>query len=99
MRDKPSTPPATLSRARDIAIGAGLRYVYTGNVYDEKGGSTHCHACGKKLIGRDWYRLTAWNLDRDGNCRDCGTRCDGYFAAEPGGWGAKRAAVDLSKFA
>lgn len=99
MRDKPSTPSATLTRAREIAVGAGLRYVYTGNVHDETGGSTYCHQCGKKLVGRDWYLLTAWNLDRDGKCRDCGTPCAGHFAGKPGNWGAKRAAVDMRKFA
>src|SRR5207244_1163431 len=32
--DRPATPPATLSRARRIALGNGLRFVYTGNVHD-----------------------------------------------------------------
>ena len=27
-----------------IALANGLRYVYTGNVHDEDGGSTVCHA-------------------------------------------------------
>jgi pyruvate formate lyase activating enzyme len=98
MRDKPSTPQATLTRAREIATEAGLRYVYTGNVHDEKGGSTYCHQCGKKLIGRDWYNLTAWNLTPDGKCNDCGAVCAGYFGAGPGDWGARRAAVNLKKF-
>ena len=34
MMDTPPTPPATLTRAREIAIGNGIRYVYTGNVHD-----------------------------------------------------------------
>jgi len=38
MRDVPPTPPQTLRRARDIALRAGLRYVYTGNVRDVDGG-------------------------------------------------------------
>ena len=50
----------------------GLSYVYTGNVHDEKGGSTYCQKCGETLIGRDWYVLTAWNLDEKGACRSCG---------------------------
>src|SRR4029077_2028880 len=29
--DLPATPPATLTRARNIALGEGLKYVYTGN--------------------------------------------------------------------
>src|SRR5690606_16369464 len=34
MRDRPPTPPATLARAREQALRAGLRWVYTGNVRD-----------------------------------------------------------------
>ncbi len=63
MADVPHTPAASLTRARAIALKNGLRYVYTGNVHDEAGGSTFCHQCGTKLIGRDWYVLTAWNLE------------------------------------
>jgi hypothetical protein len=57
-RDHPPTPPETLTRARAIAVSHGLRYVYTGNVHDDAGGSTYCHGCGALLIGRDWYELT-----------------------------------------
>jgi pyruvate formate lyase activating enzyme len=98
MRDKPSTPAATLTRAREIARTYGLRYVYTGNVHDEAGASTYCHSCGERLIGRDWYELTAWNLDPRGCCRRCGTPCAGVFEAEPGAWGAKRMPVRLAGF-
>ncbi len=99
MLDKPSTPAATLSRARRIAREHGIRYVYTGNVHDEAGQSTRCHACGARLIGRDWYTLTGWNLTADGRCGDCGTACAGVFEAEPGHWGARRAPVRLAEFA
>ena len=64
MREHPPTPPATLTRARAIAMSHGLRYVYTGNVHDGAGGSTYCHACGALLIGRDWYELTGWGSGR-----------------------------------
>jgi len=99
MRDTPPTPPATLTRAREIALKTGLRYVYTGNVHDERGGSTYCHQCGERLIGRDWYVLTGWGLDEDGRCRSCGTRCPGRFDATAGTWGARRAAIDVRSFA
>src|SRR3989344_3751203 len=39
MPNVPPTPPASVSRARDIAMKNGQRYVYTGNVHDEAGGS------------------------------------------------------------
>ncbi len=95
MTDKPPTPPATLTRAREIAMKNGLRYVYTGNVHDEDGGSTYCHGCHSKLIGRDGYTLTAWNLDARGHCQQCGTACAGVFEAEAGSWGARRMPIRL----
>jgi pyruvate formate lyase activating enzyme len=98
MLDKPPTPPATLTRARGIALKNGLRYVYTGNVHDEAGGSTYCHGCGAVLIGRDWYRLTAWALDREGRCLKCKTACPGVFEERPGDWGPKRLPVRLADF-
>jgi pyruvate formate lyase activating enzyme len=98
MTDRPPTPPATLTRARRIAIDNGIRYVYTGNVHDESGGSTYCHECGAKLIGRDWYVMTAWSLTEDGRCRECGTQCSGVFDGPPGQWGAKRLPVRLRDF-
>ncbi|MEE8363436.1 MAG: AmmeMemoRadiSam system radical SAM enzyme [Dehalococcoidia bacterium] len=99
MRDRSSTPPETLSRARQIGIANGLRYVYTGNVHDLEGGRTVCHGCGATLVGRDWYELTAWGLDRDGRCVACGEACAGVFEATPGDWGARRQPVRIAEFA
>jgi len=90
MRDRPPTPPATLRRARAIALKNGLRYVYTGNILDSEGQSTYCHACGRLLIGRIGYQITAWHLDEQGCCPDCRTPCAGVFEARPGSWGPKR---------
>jgi pyruvate formate lyase activating enzyme len=95
LRDRPPTPPATLTRARRIAQANGVRYAYTGNVHDPEGGTTYCHACGAVLIGRDWYALTAWGLTDDGRCARCGTACPGVFAGPPGGWGPRRLPVRL----
>jgi pyruvate formate lyase activating enzyme len=99
MRDKPATPVATLQRARAIARGHGIRHVYTGNVHDEAGQSSWCHHCGAKLIGRDWYVLSDWNLDAEGRCAQCATPCAGVFEPRPGTWGARRQPVRLADFA
>jgi len=99
MTDKPSTPPETLTRAREIATRNGIRYAYTGNVFDKAGESTYCHGCGKRLIGREWYVLSDWNLDASGRCRFCGTACAGVFEPEPGTWGARRQTVRMSRYA
>src|SRR5437588_567033 len=95
MTDKPPTPPATLRRARRIAIEAGIRYVYTGNIHDPAGQTPYCNGCGSALIGRDWYELTAWTLTAQGACRACGTPCAGVFEPKPGDWGARRQPVDV----
>ena len=95
MMDRPPTPPATLSRAREIARGNGVRYAYTGNVHDDAGGSTWCHACGDLLIERDWYRLGRWNLTPDGCCAGCGERLPGVIEERPGDWGPRRQPVSL----
>jgi pyruvate formate lyase activating enzyme len=97
MLDRPPTPPATLKRAREIALAAGIRYAYTGNVHDPEGGSTWCHGCGALLVGRDWYEITAWHLTDDGRCAACATPCAGRFAGPPGDWGRRRAPVRLAQ--
>ncbi|HUU44580.1 MAG TPA: AmmeMemoRadiSam system radical SAM enzyme [Acidobacteriota bacterium] len=98
MIDRPPTPLATLRRARQIALANGVRYAYTGNVHDEEGDATYCHACGARVIGRDWFVLTAWNLTADGRCGECGAPCAGRFDPAPGTWGAARLPVRLSDF-
>ena len=98
MRDRPPTPPATLSRARDIAIANGVRYAYTGNVHDSGGSSTLCHACGDVLIERDWYTLGRYTLDASGRCSRCATPCVGRFTDAPGTWGAQRRPVRLALY-
>ena len=97
MGDHPPTPPATLGRARGIAMRNGLRYVYTGNVHDRVGGSTWCHRCGALLIERDWYELGRWGLDAGGCCAACGEPLPGVFAAQPGTWGSRRMPVRLHR--
>lgn len=97
MLDKPDTPPATLTRARGIAMANGLNYVYTGNVHDAEGGSTFCPSCKKLLIERDWYKLGEWHLDAQGCCAHCGAWVAGMFEDKPGTWGPRRQPVRLGR--
>lgn len=99
MRDYPHTPPATLTKARRIAIDNGVRYAYTGNVHDRDGDSTFCHACGELLIERDWYELRQWKLNEAGRCPSCDAICSGVFESSPGNWGAQRVPVRLADYA
>ncbi|AOV15939.1 AmmeMemoRadiSam system radical SAM enzyme [Acidihalobacter aeolianus] len=95
MAGVPRTPPETLRRAREIARAQGLHHVYTGNVHDEDGGNTYCAGCGHRLIGRDRYTITDWQLV-DGCCPACGERLAGVFEAQPGDWGARRQPVRIA---
>ena len=95
MMDRPPTPPATLERARRIALANGVRHAYTGNVHDRAGQSTYCAGCGAVVIERDWYTLGRYRLDGSGHCRQCGTAMPGLFDGPPGTWGARRRPVRL----
>ncbi|HYT51780.1 MAG TPA: AmmeMemoRadiSam system radical SAM enzyme [Gaiellaceae bacterium] len=96
MLDTPPTPPATLTRAREIALANGIDHAYTGNVFDAGGQSTYCRGCGGCVIERDWYRLGAYRLTDDGRCEACGTRLPGVFRGPAGSWGARRLPVRLA---
>ncbi len=89
LTDAPHTPASTLTRARAIALAAGLKHVYTGNVHDGAGQSTYCSGCGAVLIERDWYELGRWGL-RGNRCAKCGTVLAGVFDPKPGKWGSRR---------
>jgi len=90
MTDIPATPASTLTRARRIAMDAGLNYVYTGNVHDAAGGSTYCRGCRKPLIVRDWHRIEEYRVGADGACPDCGTVLPGRFEAFGRQFGRRR---------
>ena len=94
--DRPPTPPATLDRARAVALDAGVHHAYTGNVHSLSGGSTRCTGCGETVIARDWYELRGYRLDDAGHCLACGQRCVGVFDGPPGNWGARRMPVRLA---
>lgn len=78
--DRGPTPLATLQQARALARGAGLRFVYLGNVRGQEAATTHCPGCAQPLIVRDGYRIVANRLV-DSSCGACGTRIPGRFTA------------------
>ena len=96
MPDVPATPPATLVRARNSALKAGLHYVYTGNVHHQEGDTTFCPACHTPLIVRDWYQIKHYRLRADGHCPDCGTAVAGRFAARSGNFGRQRIPIAIN---
>ncbi len=90
MPDVPPTPAATLTRARQIALEAGLHYVYTGNVHDAAGDTTYCPGCGAPLITRDWYEILSYHLTPDGHCPHCQYPIAGRFESQVGRFGRRR---------
>lgn len=68
--DNPPTPESTLHKAYSIAT-MKLRYVYLGNVLTDQGQDTTCPECGRTVISRRGFHVSAANLD-DGKCRRCG---------------------------
>jgi pyruvate formate lyase activating enzyme len=96
MADVPATPPATLSRARRIALDAGLHYVYTGNVHDVEGGTTFCPSCHHAVIVRDWYDIRHYDLAPRGTCPQCGTSIAGRFGHFDKPFGPRRIPVRIA---
>ena len=75
--DRPRTPAATLRRARQIGLAAGLHHVYEGNLPGE-GEETACPVCGHGVIERVGYEVTNNRL-RDGRCPDCNAAVAGVW--------------------
>lgn len=78
LQNLPPTPIATLDKARDTALKAGLRYPYVGNVPGHPGNHTYCPKCGKTVIERNSMFLMAMKL-KDGACAACGTKIPGIW--------------------
>jgi pyruvate formate lyase activating enzyme len=93
MADVPPTPPATLKRARRIALDAGLHHVYTGNVHDIEGDTTYCVSCHTPLIMRDWYQIKEYRVTESGSCPKCGTQLAGRFGQFREPFGQRRIPV------
>ena len=87
-------------RARAIAIGNGLHYVYTGNVHDVEGDTTFCPGCHEALVRRDWYAVLSCRIethgDARGTCPHCGTPIAGRFGAFARGFGRRRIPVRMA---
>ena len=95
MLNSPPTPIRTIQHAREIALKNGLHYAYVGNVYDEKGDSTYCPQCQKKVLARNWYQLGERHLSDDGKCAYCGYQLAGRFASLNNSFGRKRIPVSI----
>ncbi|MFP3927495.1 MAG: AmmeMemoRadiSam system radical SAM enzyme [Desulfobacteraceae bacterium] len=78
LTDARPTPVSTLEKARSLGKGAGLNYIYMGNV---PGASvdTFCPACGALVIKRGGFGRTEVRL-QEGRCAECGRQIAGVFS-------------------
>jgi pyruvate formate lyase activating enzyme len=74
----PSTPVATLQKARDIALKAGIKFVYVGNVPGMNAENTYCPSCKKLLIDRRGYNILTNNIVNN-KCKFCGENIPGVW--------------------
>lgn len=78
MRNLPPTPVATLEKAYDLALQAGLRYPYVGNVPAHPGNHTRCPNCHRVVIERNGFFVVSNHLEA-GKCRYCGAGVSGVW--------------------
>jgi pyruvate formate lyase activating enzyme len=76
MNQVPPTPVETLEKAQKLAMEAGMKYVYVGNVPGSDGENTHCPECRELLIKRDGFQIVANTLKKDKKCPECGEGID-----------------------
>ena len=94
-----ATPPETLTRARQIALDAGLHHVYTGNVHNRAGDTTNCPSCDSSLIVRDWYEIEQYRVTPDGHCPECKAKIAGRYEKFSKAFGARRIPVIMKSMA
>nr|WP_319401633.1 AmmeMemoRadiSam system radical SAM enzyme [uncultured Carboxylicivirga sp.] len=73
-----STSLAVLKKLKKIAINEGLKFVYIGNIRDEKSTTTYCPVCGSRLINHS-ILTGAVNLTCKGECKYCASRIAGVW--------------------
>jgi len=79
MTDVAPTPIKTLEKAYEIGKEEGLKYVYVGNIRDEKRESTYCWKCNEKVIERNFYGGEIKNHLERNKCPKCGSEIHGVF--------------------
>ena len=73
-----ATPIGVLTRAREIALAAGMKFVYIGNVPGLDAQNTICPKCHEVVIERKGFTVTKNNIER-GACKKCGEKVPGVW--------------------
>ena len=74
----PTTPESILVKAREIAIAAGINYVYIGNIPGSNAVNTYCPNCDKIVIERKGYKILNFHI-KDNKCNYCTTEIQGIW--------------------
>jgi pyruvate formate lyase activating enzyme len=74
----PQTPVSTLEKARQIALDAGMKYVYIGNVPGHSAENTYCPKCKKLLVERKGFTITQNNIVNS-SCKFCQEKIPGVW--------------------
>ena len=69
--DVERTSTESLLKARGIALEAGVKYCYLGNVYRDGVSDTHC-TCGQTLVARYGLTSSIIGITPQGHCSACG---------------------------
>jgi pyruvate formate lyase activating enzyme len=75
----PATPVSRLEEAYDIAVKAGMKYVYLGNVPGHRTESTFCPSCKKMIVERKGFVIGAKRIV-NGKCAECGEKIAGVWS-------------------
>jgi len=73
-----STPVGVLTQAREIALSAGIKYVYIGNVPGLDAENTFCPKCRELVVERKGFSIIQNNLVK-GACKKCGEKIPGVW--------------------
>ena len=74
----PVTPVSTLEKARDIAMGAGVKFVYLGNIPGHEAENTYCPKCKKMIVERRGFTILSNHI--------VGNKCSFCRESIPGIW-------------
>ena len=82
MKENANTTAEQLIRACEIGRGAGLRYVYAGNLPGRVGRWEHtwCPACDELLVERYGYLIRRMKVSPSGECPGCQTKIPGIWS-------------------
>jgi pyruvate formate lyase activating enzyme len=75
----PATPANTLQKAKEIAVKAGCKFVYVGNVADPNAMNTYCPKCKTLLVDRMGYKVISNNIVQN-KCKKCGEEIPGVWS-------------------